>query len=221
MVSFWGKWRKRASRIIKIYRPGLVYDLAGILVIGGWDAASQSVEFWSAGDPEQGSCVLNDYPREMQYDPTVNLVSGCLVACFEDSCEIFKEGSWQHLQDTTTTRTGHSSATRGEAILLIGGSRSNSTEWIPVDGSASQPGPVTVRHGYEHCTNQLSDDIIVVTGGIGTESFVTEYNLIEGMETPLTPMGQPRYNHACGVYQDADDQQVSKILGEEKKQIQR
>ena len=149
----------------------------------------------------------------MQYDPTVNLVSGRLVACYEDSCEIFKEGSWQHLQDTRATRTGHSSATREEAVLLIGGSRSNSTEWIPVDGSASQPGPVTVRHGYEHCTKQLSDDIIVVTGGIGTESFVTEYNLIEGMETPLTPMGQPRYNHACGVYQDADDQQVSKILG--------
>ena len=152
----------------------------------------------------------------MQYDPTVNLVSGCLVACYEDSCEIFKEGSWQHLQDTTTTRTGHSSATREEAILLIGGSRSKSTEWILVDGSASQPGPVTVRHGYEHSTNQLSADIIVVTGGIDTESFVTEYNLVDGTETPLTPMRQPRYNHACGVYQDADDRQVSKILGGKK-----
>ena len=71
-------------------------QVAGILVIGGKsDAASQSVEFWSAAaDPEQESCVLNDYPREMYNGPTVNLVSGRLVACYWDTCEIYKEGSW-------------------------------------------------------------------------------------------------------------------------------
>ena len=187
-------------------------QVAGILVIGGKSgAASQSVEFWSAAaDPEQESCVLNDYPREMYNGPTVNLVSGRLVACYWGACEIYKEGSWQHLRDTTATRYYHSSATREDAVLLIGGSSSNSTEWIPVDGPAGQPGPFTVRHGYSHCTNQLSDDIIVVTGGFGTGAFVTEYHLEEGTKTHLTPMGQPRWVHACGVYRDANYQQVSK-----------
>ena len=144
--------------------------------------------------------------------PTVNLVSDHLVACYEDTCEIYQEGSWQYLQDTTATRKYHSSATREDAVLLIGGQYSDSTEWIQVDGSVAQPGPFTVRHGEYHCTSQLSEDLIVVTGGVGTDSFVTEYHLVEGTETPLTSMGQPRFRHACGVYLDADDQQVSKRL---------
>merc|ERR1711934_574734 len=169
--------------------------------------------FWSAADPEQGSCVLNDYPRGMGGGPTVNLVSGHLVACNYDTCEIYREGSWQHLQDTTAYRYYHSSATREDAVLLIGGLDSDSTEWIAVDGSAAKPGLFTVRHGHRHCTIQLSDDIIVVTGGDGTEFFVTEYHLEEGTETALTSMGQPRRNHVCGVYQDTDDQQVLIVTG--------
>jgi len=55
---------------------------------------------------------------------------------------------------------------------------------------------------------QISDDIIVVTGGRYTEDFVTEYQLTAGTETNLTSLGQPRFFHACGVYQDAEDQQV-------------
>merc|ERR1719237_675301 len=149
----------------------------------------------------------------MRFGPTVNLVSGHQVACYEDTCEIYREGSWQHLQDTTARRSDHSSATREDAVLLIGGLVSNSTEWIVVDGSAAKPGPFTVRHGYRHCTIQLSDDIIVVTGGWQTEAFVTEYHLEDGTETALTPLGQPRLAHACGVYQDADGQQVLIITG--------
>ena len=140
---------------------------------------------------------------------TVNLVSGRLVACYWGDCEIYQEGSWQHFQDTTANRQFHSSATREEAVLLIGGYYSNTTEWIQVDGSAAQPGPFTVRHGPYHCTCQLSDDIIVVTGGYETGAFVTKYHLEDGTGTPLTPLGQPRADHACGVYQDAGDQQVS------------
>merc|ERR1719237_1839918 len=149
----------------------------------------------------------------MRFGPTVNLVSGHQVACYEDTCEIYREGSWQHLQDTTSTRYYHSSATREDAVLLIGGHHLYSTEWIAVDGSAAKPGPFTVRHGYRHCTCQLSDDIIVVTGGWQTEALVTEYHLEDGTETALTPLGQPRRAHACGVYQDADGQQVLIVTG--------
>jgi len=186
----------------------------GILVIGGHpDATARSVEFWSAADPEQGSCVLNYYPRWMHFGPTVNLVSDRLVACYEDTCEIYQEGSWQYLQDTKVRRYYHSSATTKDAVLLIGGLNVYSTEWIPVDGSAAHQGPFTVRHGWGHCTIQLSDDIIVMTGGLYTESYATQYNMVEGNETPLTSLGQPRDFHACGVYQDAGGQQVLIVTG--------
>ena len=184
------------------------WHLAGILVIGGssYDSASQSAEFWL---PEQGGCVLNDYPRKMYGGQTLNLVSGGLVACYLDTCDIYQEGSWQHLQNTTATRTYQSSATTEDAVLLIGGGHSNTTEWIPVNGSPVRQGPFTVRHESSHCTIQISADIIVVTGGHGTEDYVTQYQLADGNETPLTSMGQPRYDHACGVYQDPSGQQVS------------
>ena len=146
----------------------------------------------------------------MDRGPTVNLVSGRLVACYYDSCDLYEEGSWRHLQNTTVKRQFHSSATKENAILLIGGSESNTTEWIPVDGSPAQPGPFSVRHGEGHCTIQLSDNTLVVTGGAGTSmDFVTEYHLLDASETTLTPLGNRRYYHACAVYQDADNQQVS------------
>ena len=188
----------------------------------------ESVEVWSAADPEQGSCVLNDYPREMMESPEVNLVSSHLVACYRDSCDVYHgcghhghhgcghhghHGSWQHLQNTRATRRYHSSATTEDAILLIGGIDSRTTEWIPLDGSPAQEGPFTVRHGWEHCTIQLSDDVIVVTGGSPlTEDLVTQYHLSDGTETPLTSMGQQRSGHACGAYQDIGGQQVSKSI---------
>ena len=192
------------------------FSFSGILVIGRSPYASKpavlphdevkppsAVEFWSPTE----SCVLKDYPRDMSY-PTVNLVSHRLGACYEDTCEIYREGSWQHLQNTTVERHYHSSATTKDAVLLIGGIGLNSTEWIPIDGSPAQPGPFTVR-GFGHCTIQTSDDVIVVTGGIETYNFVTQYHLTDGTETPLAPLGQPRWAHACGVYQDTNGQQVS------------
>ena len=98
------------------------------------------------------------------YEPTANLVSGQLVACYGDSCEIYNGGGeWSHLVDTITTRYYHSSAVKENRILLIGGSFSTSTEWISLDGSPSQPGPFEIRHGQGHCTAQLSEDLIAVS----------------------------------------------------------
>merc|ERR1712172_203095 len=149
----------------------------GILVIGGFSSAS-TFEFWSPSDPEEGSCELNDYPRYM-WSPTANFVSGQLVACYLDSCEIYNGGGeWTHLVNTSSSREYHSSAVKDdERILLIGGGLLNSTEWISVDGSPSQPGPFDVRHGDSHCTIQLSSDLIVVTGGDYTNDLVTSYQL--------------------------------------------
>ena len=91
--------------------------------------------------------MLRDYPRKMEYGPTANLVSGQLVACYENSCEIFNGGNWEHLVNTTSERTQHSSAVTDDRILLIGGYHSGSTEWISVDGSPSQPGMSGMDHG--------------------------------------------------------------------------
>ena len=148
------------------------------------------------------------------YGPTANLVSGQLVACYLDSCEIYNGGGeWTHLVNTISPRTSHSSAVKDDdRILLIGGEVSSSTEWISGDGSPSQPGPFDVRHGYAHCTIQLYSNLIVVTGGAYTYDFVTSYQLTgNGDETPLTPLNQGRRNHACGVYQDAGGQQVRRL----------
>ena len=186
----------------------------GILVIGGYSSSGgQSVEFWTSANPEEGSCELSDYPRQISEGPTANLVSGQLVACFQDSCEIYNNGQWDQLTETRSDRQEHSSAVKENRILLIGGSYSRSTEWISLDGSPSQAGPFEVRHGHLHCTIQLSADLIVVTGGVDTESYVTEYQLTgnNSNETPLTPMRQARYRHACGVYQGAAGQQVRRV----------
>ena len=123
-------------------------------MIGGSPSSSpivsRSVEFWSAADPEEGSCVLQDYPREMILGPNVNLVSGQLVACSEGSCDTFEGGEWNHLVDTLDpTRILSSSAVSDHRLLLIGGlqvdpDNSDTTEWIPVDGSPAQPGPFNV-----------------------------------------------------------------------------
>ena len=149
----------------------------------------------------------------MSWGPTANLVSGQLVACYGDSCEIYNGGGeWTHLADTISSRWYHTSAVREHRILLIGGRYSYTTEWISVDGSPSQPGPFDVRNGQQHCTIQLSSDLIVVTGGYNTFDFVTSYQFTSnGDETPLTPMNQGRDDHACGVYQDAGGQQVRRL----------
>ena len=148
----------------------------------------------------------------MKFGPTANLVSGQLV---ENSCEIYNGGGeWNHLVNTISRRTYHTSAVKedDDRILLIGGVDSRSTEWIPVDGSPSQPGPFYVRHGYAHCTLQLSADTIVVTGGDDTWQYVTSYKLTANEDkTPLTPMKRGRMGHGCGVFQDAGGQKVNRL----------
>ena len=55
---------------------------------------------------------------------------------------------------------------------------------------------------------KINDEVIVMTGGMHTENYVTEYRLTDGGETPFAPLGQGRDMHACGVYIDKNGQQV-------------
>ena len=171
---------------------------------------SSRVEFWSSTNPDQESCQLSDYPREIDSGPTVSIVgNNKLIACYSTSCDTYQEGAWEHLQDTIHERRSHTAVGLQTRLLLIGGMDSDSTEFIPVDGSVASPGPFTVRHGYDHCTMKISEEVIVVTGGWGTFDLVTEYQLSDGRETALKPLTEGRGYHACGVYKDADGQQVS------------
>ena len=78
------------------------------------------------------------------------------------------------------------------------------------DGTSSL-GPFEVAHGFGHCTIQVSPDTIVVTGGVSTEDYVTDYKLTDGVETPWRGgLVQKRAYHACGAYHDAGGQQVRK-----------
>ena len=109
-------------------------------------------------------------------------------------------------------RRYHTGVATKDAVLLIGGKDSgHTTEWIYVNGSAAQGGPFAVRHGQDHCTVKISADAVIVTGGWLTENYVTLYSLAEESEHPLSPLGQPRWGHACSVYQDTTGQQVSKM----------
>ena len=148
----------------------------------------------------------------MNQGPTANFVTGELIACYENTCEIYDNGEWNHLVDTREPRAYHSTAVKDDRLLLIGGSRSSTTEWIPMDGSPSQPGPFDIRHSRYHCTLQISNEIIIVTGGRDTESYVTEYQLSgDGNETPLSPLTKGRRGHACGVYRGAGGEQVRRV----------
>ena len=177
------------------------------------------MEFWSTLDPDEASCTMNDYPRMMSAGPTVNLVSDRLVGCYYDRCEVYRNGSWQHLQDTLHAREWHSSAKTDDAVLLIGGYYSEeTTEWIPIDGSPAHPGPFFIRHWYKHCTIQVNALTIVVTGGRTStydhyyQDYVTEYKLNDVTETPLTPLLKPRRQHACGSFLNDNGQQVTIIV---------
>ena len=177
----------------------------GILVLGGYPDYD-SLEFWSADNPGQDNCLLNNYPRSLSNEPTANFVAGKLVTCSSGQCEIYNNGVWSYLVSTIYSRVHHSSAQTEDKILLIGGSSSSTTEWISLDGSTSQNGPFTVRNPYSHCTIQLSPDLIVVTGGWSQSAYVTEYQLTTGAQRILTNLNSGRSEHACGVYHDAGQQ---------------
>ena len=100
----------------------------------------------------------------MKWGPTANFVGGQLVACYYDSCERYVNatGEWTKIADTSSTRFKHSLAQIENQILLIGGThRVGSRKWGP-----SVKGPLDIiRHGDDHCTIQVSSDLIVVTSG--------------------------------------------------------
>ena len=196
----------------------------GVLVIGtfanqkfigkeGYNASgSRSIELWTPDSPNQ-SCILPDYPRRLERTATLNFVSGRLIACGSESCDVYQNNVWVHLQDTLQYRGGHhSSLSLSDAVLLIGGIAADGmfgTELIPADGSSPSPGPFESRllHGHGHCSIQMSEDTFIMTGGRNSERVVTKYTMNGENENEFLPvLHQGRLNHACGSYQQGDNQ---------------
>ena len=151
----------------------------------------------------------------MYQGPTANFVAGQLIACFSYSCEKYNNecNGWTRMVETRRTRKDHSSAQTKDKILLMGGrSASQTTEWIPMDAMnhQGQQGPFYIYYiGNQHCTIQVSSDLILVTGGFGNYDQVTKYQLTgNASRTVMTPLNVGRFEHACGVYWDADGQRV-------------
>ena len=194
----------------------------GVLVIGtlanqkfigkeGYNASgSRSIELWTPDSPNQ-SCILPDYPRRLERTATLNFVSGRLIACGSESCDVYQNNMWVHLQDTLQYRGGHhSSLSLSDAVLLIGGTATDGTwdtELIPADGSSPSPGPFKSRllHGHDHCSIQMSEDTFIMTGGSNSERVVTKYTM-NGENEFLPVLHQGRSNHACGSYRQGDNQ---------------
>jgi hypothetical protein len=141
----------------------------------------------------------------MDYGPTVDTVENRVLACFYDSCQELTRSGWEAGPSTLHTRTFHTSAVTAEGLLLVGGSSSpNTTELMPAEGGPAREGFLLQPGRYSHCSIQLSADTIVLTGGLDTESLVTEHSGL-GTGGEVTSRELPalltfRSNHACGVY---------------------
>ena len=101
----------------------------------------------------------------------------------------------------------HSSAVSADGLHLIGGSVSaRTTELLPSDGGLSQEGFVLDVLRRNHCSIQISNASIVLTGGEDSLFSVTEISgLGSGGGNEVTSRKLPdliskRSDHACGSY---------------------
>jgi hypothetical protein len=139
------------------------------------------------------------------YDPTVDMVEGQVLACYRDSCLELTGSGWEAGPSTLHARTRHTSAVTAEGLLLVGGLDSpTTTELLPAEGGPSEEGFPLQPGRWDHCSIQLSADTIVLTGGWGTYSLVTEHSGLgtggEVTTRELPALTIPRDRHACGVY---------------------
>ena len=180
-------------------------------MIGGWSGdAARSVEFWSPGV----TCRLPDFSRDMYNGPSVSFIQDTIVACYYDSCDKLQEGAWLKMADMRHVRGGHTGEVINDSVLLIGGIDSPTmTELVTVSGQSVEG--FSLDPGRKsHCSLKISDRSVVVIGGVGTESQVTEYM---GLQEEVTSRELPdlltgRWYHACGQYMDGETQVMEALV---------
>ena len=172
----------------------------GLFIVGDLET-DHPPELWS---PDH-SCQLGQLGNQAMNSFTLNTVNKVVINCHNDKCERLDEtGSWTLVTNTLVNRNYHTSAVYESEILLIGGAgdeAKTSTEWIPLDGSQARSG-FQINFGREkHCSIQISSNVVILTGGLGTGNLVTQFVLPDGASpTALPPLNVPREIHACGAY---------------------
>ena len=176
----------------------------GLLLAGG--NSINPAQFWTK---DSGSCAL---PPLLSSDSghTVDLVSNTLVDCHGRRCnQLTPQNGWEEVVVLVEPRLGHTSAVLDDDLLLLVGGRDSpeTTEMVDLAKGKSMIS-FSVQPGRRfHCSTQLTSDTIVLTGGLGTETIVSEISNLREPEPSLKDLPslqQGRHAHACGSYEVAD-----------------
>merc|ERR1719507_2994430 len=95
-----------------------------------------------------------------------------------------------------------------DLLLLLGGQESSDTTELVDIAKGETTASFTLRPGRQfHCSIQLTSDTVVLTGGLSTETLVTEISNLGEAETlvkELPALQEGRRAYACGSYTVAD-----------------
>jgi len=172
----------------------------GLLVVGG-EGGLQSVEFW-APPPLSAQCFLSDLPHWNFYH-SLDSLNGEVILCGDSYCSRLKGDKWEEAAQLVEKRWRHTSVVTSRGLMLLGGQASpNTTELVSMEGGGTKELLPLEPPRLDHCSIQVSEDVVVLTGGRGTEFLVTEHNLSqrEARVKQLPSLETGRRYHACGHY---------------------
>jgi len=195
-----------------VFGTSAVFSSSGdfaVVVAGG----GVQVEVWSP----TVNCSLPNLPDLGGYwdDLSLDLVGEQLIACRDDACVSLDGDAWAQIQGPQQRRVYHTSAVTTRGLLLMGGYDSPGTTELL---QAGETFPLT-HNLDEHCSIQLSESTVVLTGGRITFNTVTEYSGLDsgGWEVSsreLPSLNTGRRQHACGSYPNtAAESQVLIVAG--------
>ena len=176
----------------------------GLLLAGG--NSINSAQLWTT---DSGSCALPPL-LDTKSGHTVDSVSGSLVDCHGTSCnQLTLDDGWVEVVRLVEQRLGHTSAIiSDDLLLLVGGQESSNTTELVDIGRGESKASFTLQPGRQyHCSIQLTSDTVVLTGGSGTETLVTEFSNLgesEPLMKELAGLQDGRRAHACGSYAVGD-----------------
>jgi len=179
-----------------------VPEQTGLIILGGESPGSLSAEVWVPGS--SSTCTLPEVPSPGYWSPTLNTVREQVVACENSACSRLTDYGWEMDGLTLHSRRGHTSAVTGQGVLLVGGTDApRSTEVKPANASQGVESFALEREMENMCSIQISESVMVLTGGDGTYTLVTEYSgIATGAATTreLPELNTRRAGHACGSY---------------------